>query len=116
MINRGLDRETISMAKMFTIKVNYRQVEDYHVFTSEDLYGLYVASKDPEIAFDRLVPSVVELVKLNYDMNVSVDLTQSFREFAEQRGIDDNERPADLPDVPPPAFLPQQQLVIREAA
>ena len=34
-----------------TINVQYKNIEGYHVFTSDDVDGLYIASKDPRKAF-----------------------------------------------------------------
>ena len=43
-------------AQAATIRAQYRFVDGYHVFTSEDVRGLYVASKDAREAFDKCLP------------------------------------------------------------
>ena len=45
-----------------TVAVEYRFIDGYHVFTSRDVYGLYVASKDPRKAFDGVAPAIQQLL------------------------------------------------------
>ena len=40
-----------------------------HVFTSDDVYGLYVASRDAREAFSNVAPAIGLLVKLNEGIN-----------------------------------------------
>ena len=67
--------------KQATICVNYRNIDGYHVFTSEDVYGLYVASQDPEKAFKGVGPALQKLIRLNEHVNCRVEPADSFREF-----------------------------------
>ena len=55
------------------IIVKYRFIDGYHIFTSEDVYGLYVASKDPEKAFNNVQGSIEKLIKLNDDIDIKVE-------------------------------------------
>ena len=48
-----------------TVAVEYRFIEDYHVFTSRDVYGLYVASTDPHKACDAIAPAIQHLLNAN---------------------------------------------------
>ncbi len=47
------------------IDVEYRNLDGYHVFTSDDVYGLYVANKDARQAFDGVALALSELLKRN---------------------------------------------------
>lgn len=91
------------------IDVRYRQLGEYHVFTSTELYGLYVANRDPEAAFERVAGSIAVLLKENHGVDVHVEPAWSFSDFCRQNGIEE-------PDVPHPAFIPAQQFVARRAA
>jgi hypothetical protein len=66
-----------------TICVEYRYVEGCHVFTSDDVYGLYVASRNAREAFSNVAPAIELLVKLNEDIDCVVEPAASFREFLE---------------------------------
>ncbi len=67
--------------KQATICVNYRNIDGYHVFTSEDVYGLYVASQEPEKAFNDVGPAIEKLIRLNENVDCQVEPADSFREF-----------------------------------
>ena len=92
-----------------TICVNYRNIEGYHVFTSDDVYGLYVASKDPLKAFKSVAPSLQKLVKLNYKIDITVEPADSFQEF--RRSI-----LSEPVAVPHPAILESCNFVVRRTA
>ena len=63
------------------IRVQHRLLGGrHHVFTSEDVFGLYVASQDLREAFDAVAPSIVELLRLNESIAVTVEPVTSFRE------------------------------------
>jgi hypothetical protein len=66
-----------------TVCVEYRYMEGYHVFTSDDVYGLYVASRDAQEAFSNVAPAIKLLVKLNEEIDCVVEPAASFREFLE---------------------------------
>ncbi len=90
-----------------TIPIRYHRVEDHHVFTSDELYGLYVASTDLKTAFDNIAPSVEALMELNHRKKVSVELAISFHEFVEDNGLSEPWERA--PQNPP-------QVILRTAA
>ena len=94
-----------------TINVQYRNVEGYHVFTSDDVGGLYIASKDPRKAFDDLKPAIELLVRKNEGFDCVVEHAMTYRDFmaARQRGVDESE-------LPQPAVLSNSQFVLRAAA
>lgn len=53
------------VAEQAAIHVNYRLIDGHHVYTSEDVYGLYVANTDAQAAYDAVGPSLERLIKLN---------------------------------------------------
>ena len=87
-----------------TVAVDYRMIEGTHVFTSKDIYGLYVASSKLEVAFEAIAPSIEQLLKLNENVSCSVRPTVTLREFLNRvRGSDF--------ETPHPAFLSSRQFV-----
>lgn len=48
-----------------SICVNYKYAEEWHVFSSEDLPGLYIASKSAEAAYKDVAPAIEKLLELN---------------------------------------------------
>ena len=51
------------------IRVTYRFIDGLHVYTSDDVYGLYVANRDPRRAYDAVAPSLQRLISLNEGMD-----------------------------------------------
>ena len=47
------------------MSIKYKCVDGIHVFTSDDVKGLYVASKDKQKALDNLPLIINDLAKLN---------------------------------------------------
>ena len=92
-----------------TVCVQYCFIEGYHVFTSDDVYGLYVASRDAREAFSNLAPAIELLVKLNEDINCVVEPAVSFREFLESVRKPSSE-------TEHPKALRSQSFVLRAAA
>jgi type I restriction enzyme R subunit len=66
------------MARAASIRVHYRFVGGYHVYTSDDVYGLYVANQDPYVAYDAVAQSLEKLIKLNEDLDCRVEPTLTF--------------------------------------
>jgi hypothetical protein len=64
-----------------TVAVQYRFIDGYHVFTSHEVYGLYVASKDPNKAYHDVGPAIEQLLKLNEGVECSVEPAFCLREF-----------------------------------
>ena len=68
------------MGKITSFRVDYKNVDGWHGFTSNDLPGLYVASKDAVIAYNDIAKSVELFIKFD---TVSVIVT-STREISVQ--------------------------------
>ena len=100
-------------AEPIIIDVQYRHVDGYHVFTSDDVYGLYVASKDARKAFDGVAPALATLLGRNYEIVASVEPAVPFEDFLKSR------RPQ-FPDAPertgPLQMLRNQRYVFKQAA
>jgi hypothetical protein len=64
-----------------TVAVHYRFIDGYHVFTSHEVYGLYVASKDPQRAYQRVGPAIEQLLNVNEGVSCQVEPAVSLREF-----------------------------------
>ena len=100
-------------AEAIVIDVQYRHVEGYHVFTSEDVYGLYVASKDARKAFDGVAPALAALLGRNYEIDAVVEPAVPFAEFLKSRWP----KFQDAPERPrPPQILGPQRYVLKQAA
>lgn len=64
-----------------TVKVEYSSREGYHIFTSPDLRGLYVANTDPEKAYNEVAPAIQLLLRLNEEIECEVRQPSSFHDF-----------------------------------
>lgn len=91
-----------------TIRAQYRFVDGYHIFTSEDVRGLYVASKDAKKAFDSVCPILRELVSRKLKIACEVEPTMTFDEF-----MTDVEARRAMPDLP---ALGNREFIVRRAA
>lgn len=80
------------MAEAATIRVNYRFIDGYHVYTSDDVYGLYIAKRDAQAAYEAVAPSLERLIKLNEGIVCRVEPTLTFSELV---------RSARHPGMPP---------------
>lgn len=69
------------MKPLTSIDVKYRHVDGWHVFTSDSIPGLYVANKDPELAFNDVALSIKKLLWLNERVKCEVVAERSFEEF-----------------------------------
>ena len=63
------------------LNVGYRFIDGYHVFTSDEVDGLYVASKDPRRAYDDVRHAIKMLVLANDGVRINVDPMLNMREF-----------------------------------
>lgn len=52
-----------------TVAVQYKCVEGYHVYTSPELPGLYVASKDAALAAADVAPAIRMLLEMDYGIS-----------------------------------------------
>lgn len=76
--------EDADMGEMTSINIDYKHVEGWHVFSSTELPGLYVASMDAREAYEDVAPSLEKLLKLNAGITCSVKPECSFEEFLKQ--------------------------------
>lgn len=77
-----------------SICVDYKFVDGWHVFASEGMLGLYVASQDAQKAFDDVGPSIQMLLKLDEGIDCTVESELDFDEFLEMaKSENDGERP-----------------------
>lgn len=97
------------MTAKTSLCVNYKFVDGWHIFASDQLPGLYVASQDARQAFDDVVPSIRMLLKLDEDIDASVEAELSFGEFLEcvknERGVG---RPMILSDKRYAVYAPRE--------
>ncbi|HEX2890712.1 hypothetical protein [Vineibacter terrae] len=55
-----------------TVTVDYRIVDGWHVFTSDQVKGLYVAHEDCRTAYDAVAPTIEALLSENEKVEVKV--------------------------------------------
>lgn len=89
-----------------TVTVNYRNVDGYHIFTSDQVFGLYVATKHAERAVAALQPSLELLLAKNYGVNCRLEPAAEFGEFVAHHRAGSNMPPA----------LADKTFVVRRAA
>ena len=68
-----------------TIAVKYRFIDGYHVFTSEDVKGLHVASKDAKKAFDSVSEVLEELIWRKTKQRGVVEPAMPFEQWLKRR-------------------------------
>lgn len=73
------------MTNVTTIEVNYKHVEGWHVFTADSIPGMYVASKDAELAYNDIAPSLQQIIELEFGVKCEVMQELPFAEFIGQR-------------------------------
>ena len=66
------------MAGTAAIRVHYRCIDGYHVYTSDNVYGLYVANRDAQKAYDAVAPSLEKLIQLNEGLTCRVEPVMTF--------------------------------------
>jgi hypothetical protein len=69
------------MNEFATISVRYRLIDGYHVFTSDDVRGLYVANQDPEQAFDACSEVLSALLTYKFGIEIEVTPAATIEEF-----------------------------------
>lgn len=67
-----------------SICVNFKFAEEWHVFSSDQLPGLYVASRNAEVAFKDVATAIEKLVFLNEGVKIKAVPELSFKDFIEQ--------------------------------
>jgi hypothetical protein len=85
-------------APVATVRAQYRLVDGYHVFTSEDVRGLYVASKNAREAFDSVRPVLEQLISLKLKVRCEIEPVMSFDQFMAYIEARDSVR--DIPSSP----------------
>jgi hypothetical protein len=66
-----------------SICAKYKSVEGWHVFDSDDLPGLYVASKDPVAAYEDVAPAIEALLELDEGIKVEAKPEMTLADFLE---------------------------------
>jgi hypothetical protein len=56
-----------------TARVLHREIEGYHVFTSEDVYGLYLAHQDQALAFGDVGQAIALLLEANEGLSSTAE-------------------------------------------
>ena len=64
-----------------SISTTYRAIDGWHVFVSDDLPGLYVASKDLYSAYHDVANSIQSLLKLDEGIDCTVSPEVSLQDF-----------------------------------
>ena len=82
------------------VRIHYQFIEGHHIFTSDDIDGLLVMSKDAETAYRDVAPSIKKLLKANQGIECDVEPTISFKELiaASTDGVSRQENPLVLSD------------------
>lgn len=101
------------MTQVTTVEVKYTHVEGWHVFTSDQFPGLYVASKDDRTAYDDVGPSLQKLLELEFDMKCEVTAEVPFDELMNNRG---KKIRKESPKHPAPRQLSNQRFALYCAA
>lgn len=68
--------------KVWIAKVDYINKNGLHIFTSEAIPGLLIASRDAEKAFNLIAPSVEALVALQHEVEFKANLCLDYKDFA----------------------------------
>ena len=69
------------------ISVRYRERDGWHVFTCEELAGLFVASMDRKLAFSDLPDAIRELLKLDLKREYVVSHKLTYGEFVQRNWL-----------------------------
>lgn len=90
-----------------TVRVSYRNVDGVHVFTSEDVRGFYVASKDLQEAYECVPEGLKVIYKENRGSIATFEPAMSFEDFRKfLGGVDGN-------DIPHPAVIEARGVAFR---
>jgi uncharacterized linocin/CFP29 family protein len=96
------------MAAPDTVRVTYRDLDGVHVFTSDDVRGLYVADRDIRQAYEEVPQALSELLKFR-DIDASYRAVMTTDEFVRFVGhLDD--------DIPHPSVLAARNVAYNRAA
>jgi hypothetical protein len=80
------NEEGLTMADGFSTEVVIkRKIQDgWHVYTCDQLPGLFVVSKDDRIAYHDVLRSIKALIKLDFGIDCVVGHKVGYAEFIEQ--------------------------------
>jgi len=84
------------------IRVAHRFIDGYHVYTSDDVYGLYVASQDAREAYDAVAPSLQRLIELNEGITCRVEPALTYSELV--RSVRHPDQPL-IPEITSRSFV-----------
>lgn len=59
-------------------RISYEHADGLHIFTSNQILGLLVASRNARQAIDQLVPTITALIKANDGRELTVELGKEF--------------------------------------
>ena len=93
------------MTEITSIRVDYKNVDGWHVFSSEKIAGLYVASQNAEEAYNDVCTALEKLLELNEGIQCTVKPEIPFSEFVRMR------RGERAPERPVPAMSTQRYAV-----
>jgi hypothetical protein len=79
--------ESMSVPTTTDISVKRKVKDGWHVYTCDQLPGLYVAHVDDRVAYNDVPRSVESLLKLNFGMDCKVSHKVSYADFVRQCGI-----------------------------
>lgn len=66
------------------ILVDYRVIDGWHVFTSDQVRGLYVANPDQHLAYESVAPTIEKLLAENESVRVAVKPVLTFGTFLDR--------------------------------
>lgn len=97
------------LTQTILVEVRYKSLDGWHVFTSPNMAGLYVASKDAETAFNDVPTAIQMLVKLDTGIDVKVEAALPYEEFEAciaQRDVEPEGK------IPHPAFIRERTYTV----
>jgi len=73
--------KVMSETATFAIRTQYRTIGDYHIFTSSDVKGLYVAHRDPKKAYENVAIVMKALVEHKTGAECVIEAVAPYSEF-----------------------------------
>ncbi len=93
-----------------SIKVTYKGADDWHVFTSNEVPGLLVASKDVKEAYEDIPQSIEMFMLLNEEVECTVEPEVAIVEFL--RRLKSKGKAFDVPKF----YMTDHRFALRAAA
>lgn len=88
--------------KIANLSVEYKNVDGWHVFSSDELPGLYVASQDAETAYNDVAVAIEKLIELNIGVSCKAIALQPVSDFL--RSYEDDHQAVEMSDIPPALY------------